>query len=746
MATEGINKRLRDRRLELDYSVLEACIRLDISTRKLYLIENGYIKVKNPILKARFIRKYKLPENFFEDDYLGYPTPLENESKPIKLNKKFIAILDSIWTKVVLFVLMGGFITMASIGVAMTPKIFKETDTFFSEKFNQVRDYTREHGEEHSITDALFTNPALTPLLSGSSYHSLSQYFLEPDPFETKVENFFYTSVNFLDNNERQPMTFYKANSYVDLDDFLGFELGIYVETDFEVRYVSNKPRVQYYAYQYDTDPDRPGFDYDYPIFHISADYNTKTKCFEYNLVQVMDIFSLKGDLIIPEPNSFDYILACTVFEHQYGNFEDAMKKLFDSYKDEINITYDDFSTQLNSGVNNYNNYYSKVSGLTLWGLVLSVLFLAILVFLIIRSALIKKENSIINSEEIVPELTIQTSRERAFKELPKNRWPTPCIPEMVIRILVIFVSLISSMGIFYIFQAIQGLDPVGLVEQISFKSEFASLSTLAMILLFFTKLDIRQNKKNNFLANYILFFVGIIFYFVILIISFNLDNSTTEIAKAAKAAMEFLPGNIVWGILAFNLLSSFLFDDVKFERNEKRNKIIYRLLAIIPIAYMLVSSLYQIGKKAWGWQWPLWVSSLFFSKAIILTAFSILYCICVFLYKQYTIKKFGPENAKVYQNGNRYIFIKNAIVCGVLVLLGVLDIILFKAMGASNAIGAGGNYVMIYAVPFILLYRPHMGQRNTKWDLAFMVLYILSMTIGILMIASNLSIYITSL
>ena len=743
MATTGINKRLQERRKELDYSVLEACIRLDISKRKLYLIEHGYIKVKNPVLRARFIRKYQLPENFFEDDFLGYPTPIEDEVKEIKLSKKFLKIIDSIWTKIVLFLLMGGFITMASIGVSMNPKIFKETETFFSERFNMARDYARENGEEHGIIDPLI--PAQTPILCGSSYHALPLYNPIPDIFDEKVVNFFYTSINFLDNNERQPMTFYKAFSYFDLDKVIDLGLGITVECDYEVRFVGNAPRVQFYAYYYDEDAGI--FQTTTPLCHISADYNLDKERFQYNLVEVMNIYSLRGELQIPEENSLEYFIVTTMFENQYSKMHEAITDLFAYYQSALGMTYEEFNLDLIDGVKKYNSYSSLVTNLTLWGLVMGVVMLALLTFLVIRTILTKRSSSLLSTEEVSQDITLGSkSRERAFKELPKNRWPTPFIPEMVIRILVIIVSLISSLGVFYIFDAIQGLDPVGLIEQLSFKAEFASLSTLSMILLFFTKLDIRQNKKNNFLANYILFFVGIIFYFAILLISFTLGNSTTEIAKAAKIALDYLPGNIVWGILSFNLLSSFLFDDITFERNEKRNRIIYRCLAIIPVAYMVVSSLYQIGKKAWGWQWPLWASSLLFSKALILTAFSILYCLGVFLYRYLTTRKYGPDNAKVYQNGNRYIFIKNLIVCGILALLAIIDVIILKTAGYDNYIGAGGNYVIIYAIPFIIFYRPHMGKRNPKWDLAFMVLYMLSMTIGILMIANNLSIYITSL
>ena len=737
----GLNKKLLDRRKELDYSVLEACIRLDISKRKLYLIEHGYIKVKDPELQARFIRKYKLEDDFFTKDELLYPTPIEAPEKEKKVTKlgKFIAS----WPfKIGCLVMLGGFVAMAACGLTMSPKLTKETSSFFSKEFNDVKEVARseEYGIKHSSIDSVAST------LCGDDYYALES--IDSVPSILGSPGLWHSGVNFIGskddsgnfNNENLSYTFYTGLTSFD-EEIIG--IGTIINS-FEARYVENNIRFQYYAYFYDQATKMIGDE----CAHISADFNKNNKTFTYNLVEVINIFSFDVAPTPVDPKSFEYMIFTAIFESQTEAFENSLKALFNDYKDVINnVTYEQFDESLNTGIKNYTSYQSLVSGLTLWGLILSILFLAFLAFSFIKGGINKFRESVLKMEadggNTPIENEIDTSKK--VKPLPKNKWITPFIPEMVIRILVLVISTLSSLGIFYIFQAVMQGDVGGVVSSIVFKAEIASLATLSMMLLFFTKLDIQQSKKNTFLVNYILFFLGLVFYFVLLIIQFMLSNSTTATASMAKEALPYLPGNIVWGILAFNLLSSILFSTPKFKNDTKVKHVLYRSLIIIPLGYMLVSCIYQIGNKAAGWVWPFAVTSLLFNKALILTAFTVLYCLVVFIYKTYTKKKYG-ENAAIYQTGNRYIFIKNILVCLVVAALGIIDIIIGKTMGTNNPLGAGGNFIILFTIPFILFYHPHLGQRNSKWDIAFAGLYALSMVIGILLVASNLTVYITSL
>ena len=183
----GINKRLRDRRLELDYSELEACIRLDISKTKLRLIENGYITV-NPMLQDRFIRKYKLEEDFFKKDNDGYISIIEPAPQPKKITKLH-KVFVSIWFKIVSLALMGGFIAMGVIGFNNFQKTTTDTRGFFSNEIVNIYDYAQTNGAHHSLVgDEL---PAPNLLLD--SYSSI-----EKESVLSQVSGgVYYESINF---------------------------------------------------------------------------------------------------------------------------------------------------------------------------------------------------------------------------------------------------------------------------------------------------------------------------------------------------------------------------------------------------------------------------------------------------------------------------------------------------------------------------------------------------------------------
>ncbi|MCQ2802604.1 MAG: hypothetical protein MJ225_02935 [Bacilli bacterium] len=732
----GLNKKLYDRRLELDYSVKEASIRLDISKTKLYLIENGYIKVHNPELQARFIKKYKLSEDFFTNDKLGYPTPLEAEPKP-KRETKFSKVVTGKKFKIGCFVLMCGFIAMSICGLSLSPRLSNDTASFFSSNFNHVKEVARskEHGTHHKAEESYSGSLCL------SDFDSFEREVTIPDI--TTFVGFWYSAVNFVENDENLPFTFYAGMSCVDLN-ILGLT-DFPVACTYEARYLDGKVRLQFNSYVFDEE--EGWFNFDYPIAHISADYDNNKDEFVYNLVEVIDLFSVTGSLIPVSSTSLEYAIFSSVMENEYGSFYKSLKGLFLDNSEILGTTFETFDADLRLGIADYNKYSSKVQGLTMWGLILSVLFLAFLAFSFIKTGINKVKTKVfVNGSETDDEIEIENCEiSKNSAVLKKNLAIQPIIPEMVIRILVLLVSIASSLGIFYIFQAVQGGDIPSLLENISFKAEIASSATLAMMLLFFTKLDIQQSKKNTFLVNYILFFLGLIFYAILMIIQFSLSNSTTTLAQTSKQLLPYLPGNIVWGILAFNLLSSILFSTPKFKGNQKKKMIIYRSMIIFPLAYMLISSLYQIGNKAWGWNWPFAVTSLLFSKALILTVFSILYCVIIFIYKRHVKAKYG-ENYLIYQAGNKYMFTKNLLVCGIVLILGILDIVLVNVLGPDNVIGAGGYYVILFAIPFILLYHPHLGKRNKTWDLLFAGLYAFSMVLGLVLIGSNLSVYITSL
>ena len=729
----GINKRLYDRRLELKYSKKEACIRLDISKIKLSLIENGYIRVNNPDLQEMFIAKYKLEKDFFTKyDFKLYPTPIEAQKKRNKNNSFLNKIFRSIWFKICCFILFGGFTSMAVTGKALTPRTVNNVNTFFSTTINDC--YTNAVTNKKGIHHDAFE--AYTSSILGDDFYSIEEISaLEIDP---DLTGFWRNSVNFLANKEYIGYTFFFGETIISDEDFF---YGMPISCTYESRIQNGAPRIHFNAYPIYLNEITGDYFIDYftTLAHISADLNSNNKSFTYNLIETLDIFT--GNLVPVNENDLDYLIYTHLFDTQYSQFTIGQDQLFKNHKTDLNVSYLEFYNDLIVGNNAYDGFSKTINNLIVFGLIFACLFFALFVFSFIKTFVYKYKNENINNDEIKDCQNFDIVK----KELPRDIKIQPFIPEIAMRLLILFVAFLSSLGIYYIFQSIVTEDPIAMFSGIAFKMEIAGFSTVSVLLLFFLKLDIRQAKKNSFLINYMLFFVGLIFYFLLLIAQSTLLQAKTGAAPVIAEALNYLPGNIIWGILAFNLLSVFLFGETKSIQNNDKKRFRYRLLAIIPIAYMVISSVYQIGRKTSGWNWPLAVSSLLFSKALFLTLFSVLYCLVVFFYKRHTEKKFGLENAKIYQNGNRYHFIKNLLVIAVIAALGIADLLIGK-FWTNNPLDAGGNYVVLYMIPFVLFYRPHMGKRNGKWDLVFTIFYGLCLSLGLLLVVGSLSTYITSL
>ena len=717
MKEVGINKRLYDRRIELGYSVKEACIRLDISKLQLSLIENGYCKVKNKELQKRFIFKYKLEENFFESSELGYPSILDDDKDEDIRESNFVKVFKNIWFKIGIIFFTLGSAAMFTVGITRYASI--DAPDYYSEKYIAAEKYAKYNGVKHYIPESK-TSEMLLCNYRGIDYE---------DP--TGIDGFTYESLNFFPNyNDYLGYAFFLGKANVDLTEITGINLGpgaIY----FESRMTDVSERLHFYAYTYE--------DTIVPSAHFSVDYDYYNETFHYNLMEVKDP---NGKLVKTTDNSINVAVFKFVFESRFKTFEKAKERFIQANKSILHYdSLSEFNKDQSTGLYAYN-YFSNVNTvLIILGVVFTTLFFGIFVLsLIVTTKFGKKVIDVVSIEH--KDDFVETSQEKKYKELPKNRLPSPILPEAIIRIVAFILMVIGSMSLYYIFNAIMNGDIIGTFESLDHRATVASFSTLGMILIFFIKLDIIQNKKSTFMLNYILFFAGFIFYVMTLLISIEMKSSPA--LDRFSIILDFLPGNIVWAILAFNLLTSILLSKPKFEKNEKRNTILYRLSALIPFGYMIASCVLQIGKK-YGWQVPFAVSSLFFTKALIITGFTILYCVSIYIYRRIIDHKFGKENAEVYVLGNRYQYIKNFIIAVVITVLGLADMLLGKTdYGAKVGFGVNGG--IFFLIPLVLLYHPHRGPRNKKWDLVFNIAYGFSLIIGILCIISSIGVYITSL
>lgn len=737
MANKGINKRLYERRLELDYSSLEAAIRLDITKLHLKLIERGYIKVSKK-LQPRFIRKYNLSEDFFDDDFLGYPTPIENEEIPRTKESGISKFLKSNILKIVCVGLLAGGLTLTIFGKKMSIDAITQTQTFYSEKVNDLASFVRKDSDSvHNTYDKTFTSQLVmqnffsfgrgdffNDVEKGQVKTDLTQYYLDDT-------NFIYNSLCVMDSNEFLAYTFNYSVSYIEAGTFfLGIPL-IDCLVKFEVRECSDFTRIHMNLYS--------ALDYELAssLGHISANYYENDDKFTYNIIEDTPILGVNHTV---EEGSTDYLIYTTMLEYEFNEYIRSNEYFFSTSFSQFNVSYKDFSNQLRNGIQNESGKSFLGFNLAVNGIALAVFSFAILLISIIKS--FSKTKKLIEDGSFSNENPNNFEMTKKYKPLKRDWKIFPFLPECVIRIVILLIVLASSLGFFYIFKSFKTGDIVQAIDGIAFKAEFSSAVCIAMLLLFFIKLDIIRSRKNSFVVNYVLFFVGLLYYFAILFVKDILSSSAFN---SLSPILELLPGNMIWGVLAFNLLSQFLFEYPKFADGSKKKLIFFRSLCIIPIAYMTISCLYGIGKTAWDWYLPLPIANLLSAKAPIIVLFSIFYCFSMFIYRGIINRRYGKENADIYSHGNKYAFIRNIIVIVILIILGVADILVSKLV-PDNVVGAGGYYLVLFLTPIVLFYRSHLGKRNDTWDLIFGLSYVTSMMLGVILIAINLSGYIASL
>lgn len=709
----GVNKRLLKKRLELDYSILEASIKLDITKRHLKLIEQGYVKV-NKKLQKRFIHRYGLEENFFSQDEYLYPTPIEDEpldKKEVHKTRKFIAS----WKyKLVTGILTLGAIACIASGLSLQPRYVNDRLSFYDNNVLSIRDTVHAKGTYHKDESLIYN----TSSLHGDPFYS---YTDESRRIINVGEEYFNPTIYSFEPSENVGSTFFtiegSSASLLFGSNYLSFESRV------------DKGFVRVHFYESSNYLDMINGNY----YHAVGDFNPANKTWKYNLIEryyniiYNDESILKGSYAISNKEIEHYLVQADM-EYYYS----SSKTAFDSFmNDNFGVDYDAYESSLLTGNNVSESYGHMLEALLMSGLIAGTIFLALFVLSIIVSFRL--------DDKIATKLEDSNScdggnEKTTYSNLPKNRLFAPFIPECVIRILAIVVMLLSSLTLYSIYRNALNLDIGGVFEDIAFSSSISTLFTLSVILLFFIKLDINQSRKDSFKVNFILFFGGLLFYVFLLISKYSIQDSQTLANNITESAIDALPGNIVWGILSFSLLATFLFSNPKFRTKQKEKTILFRLGALIPLAYLAISSVYSIGSKVAGWKAPIQISSLLFSKSLMLIIFACLYCLFIFILRHFISKKYGHEKAQIYYNGNRFYFLKNIIVSLILVALAVVGIIVEKYW-PNNPLGFNGGWLLLLCIPFVLFYHPHLGKRKKSLDILFIVTYGLSLLLGIILI-----------
>jgi hypothetical protein len=336
------------------------------------------------------------------------------------------------------------------------------------------------------------------------------------------------------------------------------------------------------------------------------------------------------------------------------------------------------------------------------------------------------------------PEKTLDPiirSRPSAYRDLRGNWSFGPFIPETLLRLGAIAIVLASSIMLFHICHTVLASGDLMAIASLIGDAEkwykFMPLVSMACLLWFFVRLEIMPSERYNLLPAIIMFFFGgCVYYVAENMLAFYLSDTGNYYYNLLFIGLTYiLPGNLFWGIGCFALIDLFLLTTPSFVTNKKRTAI-WRCMALLPIVYLLLSYFYQVGTSLWGWaKWPSYLANLLYRKQFPTMVFSIFFPVSVYLYRLVAVRRLGMEKATLYFHGNEYFFLKNLIAAFWIALIVVLNFS-FAGTAYAKAIGVTSkSYWMALLIPFVLLYHPHMGDRNPIFDNVITALYIVSMS-----------------
>lgn len=711
MVQIGLNKALFEKRLELNLSRKEAAKLLGISKFKLTLLERGYLKISKKN-EARFISAYGLDEYYFVD-YYKYPIIIDEKLyEPINPTTFFDKLGSSKKAKIISIALAIGFIVMCAIGVSSSPKVNGSTPSFYSEEVKTLQKYVISEGKEGITIPEESDFSCLIP----DRYFYIKEKIAEDDLKEEFTINFFKKTDNL-------PYAWTTGMYKVKVDS------GTY-KLKFQSRFLGNNTaRVHFILNDY-------FLIIPYPLSYITCDisFDENLTITNYNFISVLKANQGGGNVTI-NPGDEGYEEYTTLFKTYFEIYVTDLGYFFDTCIP-LSISLSTFMSDMNIGNTIYFSNLSLAFGLTISGFIFSILALGVFVLsLMFKDNAEKRAAKFAYAKEEQDAIPVKTEPcEVDKKELPRNKWIDMVIPEFGVRVLSLLLLFASSIGTYMVFANAITINITGTIQSIGTNALVTSLSVLAVMLLYFVKLDIYQNKKSAFATNIFLFILGLLYYLALLLVYYGLVGLNDTIGTITDALFNLLPGNIVWAVLVFNLIIIFMFAPLKeSQKNKPHAELKARLLTLIPFSYLVASCIISIGLGN-GWKMPYAVSSLFFYKAPMITVFAIVYCIGVFIYRRVAKKKYGEVNGIIYQNGNKYNFCRNIIAFVTVAAIGIFDLMCFLYW-PKNPAGFGTNWLMLFALPFILFYHPHIGKRNGLWDTIFLILYGLAYVIGIVLI-----------
>jgi transcriptional regulator with XRE-family HTH domain len=678
------NVYLQNLRLAKKWSLKEAEKQTHISRLLLYLYEQGYLALPKKLYPDLAL-VYGVSVDSF-NDVLAYPTPLLEEKKPSKKAEKIKAWALSWPSLISVFALFAICLSLFLWGYLDLYKIGNSTEAVYDPSLQDLTSLVREKGtydaeKEDYLAPVTKDDKTFTVQASGDKRLVTSTAFVYLFPDSAQDESITFTL---------------SASGTASIFSF--------TETDatLDLTYYTGAGRIENDHYILESLLDM--LDEEVTDEETLAEKQTLVASYEGETAPLFaewaQTYGYAGE---PNPNALVALITA-------GN------------------------AYLRGQIDLANN-------LLLYSTLLGVIFLFLALLLSTLKIVAKKKKQVYELPESEPDLAFLPPR-HAAPLAPNTRFFQPFIPETLFRLAGVLLILSSSIILFRIAYSILHAEDIfeiiinalGVMDWI----KLLPLIPLATTLWFFIRIEILHTSKNVIPTAVLSFFLGLLYYFAenAFVFYFELGNDSYR-ATLLELFLSFMPGNLFWGMGASSLIVLFLLTTPKFKK--KSALVSWRLLSLLPIGYLLLSYFYAVGTTLWGWpEWDADWANLLFRKQIIATTFAVLYPLSLYLYRLIASRKYGPERAPLYFEGNRYFFIKNLIACAILGALALTSYCL-KGSPTAGTLGLKGSYWIAVLIPFILFYHPHLGERSKILDLVFPLAYVVSLTFAYIYIAKFL-------
>ncbi len=681
------NELLYQKRMEKGMSKREFARFLGVPTLFYRYYENGYVKPGKKYVE-RISDKLGIDYSLNFVGAASYPSELPEEMT--KFEKWYRRLLSKLWVKIVLVVFLLLSITTIGVSFYKNNEITSHADQYYSEKYLQFVSEVKEKG---SMTFSLL--------------HELTR----PEIHISDDEK--YVSIS----TSSETFAIRDLNAYIR-----------YKGDDYSIYYIvpnSAKGATEYLTVQY--------IDYVNLEKYISS----------FNIVDSKFVFTDSITLENGNPVESSAEIYQTVKEKMLSKIENVNTDLTSLIKEKTGMEYDFYNELLidhKEGAN--KNLFAEIMSLAMGiiGIGLTGLFLFAILFSFffgIKEEKKKLELGRIDTMSIESENktrgspnTVTEKQKENIAMMKKDIPFFPFLPETVLEIIGICLIALGSVRIFLNLEMLFYSSGVTQEMYNQTSTNLFRLFTVGMFLLYFIDFDIFLDDSRS-LRNFFLY--GIVFFGLYFIECILIEYLAKTRGLIFILRDYYVVPNNFGTISCYFGIMFFLFYTPK-NINTKKKTIIFRLMCLIPIAWIIASSVIFENYKALGLDFNTWQVYFFDSERPQFSLLCVSYLVGLYLIRLYFKKKYGQEAAKRFFNGNRFYYIKNIFICLIVAAIAVNEYCLRNY--TSNIKGIGSYYQIVYLIPMLLFYHPHLGKRCKPLDYFTLILYGLFFSFGYLLAA----------